>query len=424
MIEKTLLNEFVKSARFDQADDSCYFVPEVDENPCQGADSEGLSYLEPMPSCRGGVGLDYDQIGAVLGKGEHSRWVTVGDELRKTAGCMKTALKFERVNDGVTFYNFIKCWRWMCSECGKKYGRIHLKRISRIISRVARVFKENCSGNYDGQDIDISKGVLDLRQLVFTVPMEIRDYFVTRKDIQGYLKLTERVVRKEFPKKHTIRYFHAFGEKSGGLYNPHANFHIFEYMKTELKLSPEKLQSIKDRYVAALSAYILQVHGKKIRSEVWKKIDIHYQFLEGDKAYQRKSFNADSGKYDMVKIEGLKLIMHRIEYMSRPWPGAGVLKKIRDNEYFLRLFVVEMKGFCYITNCGEWKVRDSNRKEEREEMEGLAGGRLRICRDKENHIVYVSREEFNLMYMEKDYEELSDGFYQINGVEKKKRKKS
>lgn len=425
MIEKTLLDEFVKGARFDQFSDEDVFVPEVDEKPAPTVDLEPLSYLEPKPSCMGGVGLDFDKIGAVIGKGERSKWVTVGDEFRKASGCMKTALKFERVKDGVTFYNFIKCWRWVCSECGKKHGRIHRKRVSRIISRVARVFKEHCMEGYEGEDIDVSKGVLDLRQLVFTVPMEVREYFMTRKDMQAYLRLCERVVKKEFPNKHIIRYFHAFGEKSGGLYNPHANFHIFEYLKTALKLSPEKLKSIKARYVSALSAYILQVHKKKVSEKVWEKIDIHYQFLEGDKVYRRKDYNAELGRYEPVEVEGIKLIMHRIEYMSRPWPGYAVIDKIKNNEYLLRLFVVEMKGFCYITNCGAWKIQDGNRKEERQEMEEKAEGRLRICRDNEGHILYISREEFNLLYKDNDYKELSDGFYEIvnEGRKKKKEKK-
>ena len=72
------------------------FVPEEEE--CEA----GLAYLESMPSCRGGVGegatvkgLDYDKIGAFLGK--NRKWVSVGDELRKSGGCNQTALALRGV---------------------------------------------------------------------------------------------------------------------------------------------------------------------------------------------------------------------------------------------------------------------------------------------------------------------------------------
>lgn len=398
------------------------FVVEMDDENCEQAlEIAGQSYLETKPSCIGG-GLDFDRIGAILGKGEKSRWVSVGDEVRKASGCNRTALKFERVKDGVTFYNFIKCWRWICSRCGSKHGKIHKKRVARIIGRLVRVFKENCVEGYEGNSIDVTKGVIDLRQLVFTTPMEIREYFMTRKDIKAYNRMCERIVRKEFPDKDVIRYFHAFGDKDKGLYAPHTNFHIFEYMKTGLKLSPAKLKSIKARYVSALQAYILQVYGKKINDSVWNKIDIHYSFVEGDKVYKRKSYNADRGQYEMTDVEGLKLLFHRVEYMARPCPGYANFDKIKKSEYLLRLFVVEMKGFSYITNCGQWKIKDINRKEEHKELEGQAGGRLKICRDSEGHIVYISRDEFELLYKNNDYKELSDGFYEIVNEGKKKKK--
>lgn len=401
--------------------DDDVFVVEMGDEECEtGLELGGLSYLEPMPSSIGG-GLDFDKIGAILGKGEKARWVSVGDEIRKSTGCNKTAIKFERVHDKAILYNFIKCWRWICSKCGAKGGRIHMKRVSRIIERLVRVYKESLTEGYEGNTIDISKGVLDLRQLVFTMPMEIREYFMARKDIKAFNRMCERIVRKEFPDKYTIRYFHAFGDKDKGLFAPHVNFHMFEFQKTGLKLPMSKINSIKSRYVSALQAYLLQVHGVTIKNEVWEKIDIHYSFVEGDKTYQRKKFNPETGNYEMTDVEGMKVLLHRIEYMARPCPGYANFDKIKKNEYLLRLFVVEMKGFIYITNCGKWKIKDINRKEEKKELESIAGGKLTLCLDNEKRIIYVTRSQFDTMYEARDYKELSDGFYEI--IEKPRIKK-
>jgi hypothetical protein len=410
----------MREGRFDEAFYDDEFVREecIDE-----ACEKGLSYLEPMPNHMGGVG-DFDQIGGFVGKGEKAHWVTVGDELRKTAGCNKTALKFERVEDGVTFYNFIKCWRWMCDQCGVKGGRIHNKRVSRILGRLVQLFKKNCSESYSSDSIDTAKGVFDLRQFVFTLPIEIRKYFVTRKDIQAFNQICERLIKKLFPDRASLRYFHGFGDKEKGVYNPHVNIHVFELRKKVLKLTAQELKEIKERYVWALRGYILQVYGEKVPEFVWKKIDFHYSFLEGDKLYKRMVYDKETNKRKAVDIEGLKLIFHRVEYMGRPCPGYCNLGAIKGNEFLLRLFVIEMKGFHYITNCGSWKMKDCDRKEERQEIESLAGGRLRLSKDNDGHLIYISRTEFDLLYIEKDYEELSDGFYRINEVEKKKKKKT
>jgi hypothetical protein len=41
----------------------------------------------------------------------------------------------------------------------------------------------------------------------------------------------------------------------------------------------------------------------------------------------------------------------------------------------------------------------------------------------QKRLKYLSRAEFDLQYIKKDYEELAEGFYRIKKVEKKKKKK-
>lgn len=382
------------------------FIEEIDDF------DESLSYLEPRTN-HGGGGLDFDGIGAIYGKGKRAKYITVGDEFRKSAGCGKTALKFQGVDSGVDYWKFIFCYRWICEKCGSKGGRIHAKRFSRLLKRLVQKFKEKSYTAYEGDSIDTTKGVFDLRQFVFTLPMEIRKYFITKSDIQAFNRICERLINKLFPGHASIRYFHGFGDKDKGVFAPHVNIHVFEFEKEILKLTPEEMKDIKERYVKALKAYIRQVHIEAVPESVWKKIDFHYSFLEGDKIYQRRVFDKESARYRMIDVEGLKLIFHRVEYMSRPCPGYANVEALKGQEYFLRLFVVEMKGFHYITNCGSWKIKDGDRKEEKEEMESLAGERLRIAYDNDGHLIYVSRTDFDLLYIEKDYEELSEGFFRI-----------
>jgi len=378
----------------------------------------GVPYLETKPNHGGeGVGLkelNFDEMGAIIGKGENEKWVTVGDEFRKSSGCGKTAMKLEGVKTGSTFFKFIHCFRWFCEKCGSKGGRIHKKRLSRILQRVTKQIREISVIQTCRETIRIGDGTLDLRQFVFTVPMELRKYFMTREDITALNRFPERIVNDDFHGCPSLRYFHAFGDKSKGVYAPHVNIHVFEIFKKLLKIPIEQLQDIRKRYGLALKGYIYQVYKVKVPDEILNKIDIHYSYVEGDKIYERNIFNKDLNEYEKVQVEGHKLIIHRISYMSRPCPGYKDLDSIKGDPDMLALFVVGMKGFHYITNCGSWKMKDNDRKDEAREMEALAGESLRIARDSDGYMIFISKAEFLLTYAPKDYTELSDGFYRVN----------
>jgi hypothetical protein len=110
--------------------------------------------------------------------------------------------------------------------------------------------------------------------------------------------------------------------------------------------------------------------------------------------------------------------------MSRPCPGHEDLEAVKQNINLLKLFVVDMKGYHYITNCGSWKVQDIDRKEELKEDASLVGEPLKIDFDKDGKPKYISRGEFNLKYMPWDYEELTEGFYRIKEKELTGKKKN
>ncbi len=382
-------------------------------------DQEGGSYyLESMTHGIGGYvkngsGLDFDKIGEEVGKAEkRSKYITVGDEVRKASGCGKNALQMEGRETGSTYFRFMYCYRWLCQKCGSKGGLIHMRRMSKLFQRIARIYS-----GFQVQEKGERKAV-NLRQLVFTVPMEVRKYFETRKDIQALCKMCERINSKLFPEKPSIRYFHGFGDKSKGVYSPHVNIHTFEFSECELWLKKEELEDLKYRYKNALKAYIYSVYGVILDESIFDKIDIHYSFLESEKTYKRWVFNKKTGEREEKEIDGLVLIIHRIKYMCSPHPGYADFDAIKQDEKMLRLFVIKMKGFRYIFGCGKWGVVDDKEGIDMEESEALAGEGLRVVYDDQNHIKYITRAEFDLQYREKDYEELSEGFYRIKKVGK------
>jgi hypothetical protein len=266
--------------------------------------------------------------------------------------------------------------------------------------------------------------VFDLGQTVYTVPKELRKYFMSREGISALNRMCERINNKMFSSIASLRYFHAFGDKDKGAFNPHVNIHNFYSSKVELKLTPERLQGLKYRYRSALKAYMYQVYGKRYDDEFWAKIDVYYSFVQGDKEYDRIKIDRETGARKKVRIPGINLIFHRIKYMSRPCPGYTHFDAIKQDKKLIKLFVLDMKGFRYISGCGKWGIDDCNRKEEIKEMVSVAGEKLKLCRDNDGHIEYVDKATFDLLYLEKDLEELCEGFYGVKPVEVKKREKT
>ena len=378
-----------------------------------------VSYLESMPNVLGGS-IDYDEIGEM----KNGKWVSIGSEFRKVSGCNKTGITMRGVISDNTYIKFIKCFRWMCAKCGSKGGRINMKRFSRIIGRVLKdILKISSQKKFD-KNIKLWDVCFDLRQFVFTVPKDLRKYFLSKKGMTALCRMAERIIKKEFPGLPSIRYFHPFGTKQRGEFNPHVNIHSFEIQKEILTLTPEKLKSIKIRWGWAIMAYLRQVEGIILPKEYFENVDIHYSFVESDKAYKRRVWNKEGSHYEMVDIPGMNLLIHRIEYMSRPCPGYEDLEAIKQNLDLLKLFVVDMKGYHYITNCGSWEVQDIDRKEEIKEDATLAGEPLKIDFDKDGKLKYITRGEFNLKYMPWDYEELTEGFYRIKEKELTGKKKN
>jgi hypothetical protein len=391
-------------------------IEEVFEGGWLSDENTEVSYLESMTYIPGGVGVNYDEIGEF----KSGKWVSIGSEFRKVNACGKSAIGLRGRISNDLFFKFIHCYRWMCEKCGSKGGRINRRRFAQIIKKLnTSLLKSRYVKTCDNNLIDLGDGSLDLRQLVLTVPKELRQYFLKKEDITALCRIAERVFKKSFPSIPSIRYFHAFGDKEKGVYNPHVNIHGFEVVKKVLSITPAELNKIKEDWAWGLMGYLSAKKKIFLKKDYLKKVNIHYSFVESDKVYERRRWNKDEKKYELVEIEGLKLLIHRIEYMSRPCPGHEDLEAIKNNVELLKLFIVEMKGYRYVTNCGSWGVKDIDRELEFKEAENLAGEPLRLEYDKEGKPLYITKGAFDMKYRGSDYIELSEGFYRIVEVKRK-----
>lgn len=406
-----VLRSFIEEGAFLELEEELFVHEEEDETAAEG----GNAYLETSAYIGGGQGgvPPLDAIGAVVGRGTKSKYITVADEVKRSSSCGKTALQFTDMLTSDRLYSFIHCGNWLCPRCGKKSGYIHTKRLARILLRLIRKYKAHCSELYQAGSIDLQYGTLNLRQFVFTLPLEVRKYFTTRKALQDFCRIVERLIKKRFPGQASFRYLHLFGDKRPEMWSPHVNIHVFSFEDEDLWLTMDEINEIKASYVKALKAYILEVHGERPDPELWQKIDIHYSYVEGAKTYTRKVKDPKTGKIKESEIPGLKLIMHRITYMARPCPGPVNFDAVKDNEYLLRLCVIEMKGFHYITGCGRWKIDDEDLKAEILAMEEQLKTNLRLDRDAQGNIIFKTMDEITLMYRAGELKNLGNGWYKV-----------
>ncbi len=309
-------------------------------------ENSGCPYPEHNTQNRGGrVGFD-----------------ALESEISKAHQCDKNAIKLLGVMSGLDYYKFISCMKWFCEKCGSKDGRIHKKRMSGILKRMEGILED-----------------IDLRQFVFTIPWEWRQYFKSRNSINSLIKMVERIIKEKYPEKLCIAYFHAFGDKDRSVYNPHVNIHVIENKGQKLKLEKEEIEGLKKKFKKALVGFGCRGN---------EKMNIWYQF------FQTK-----------------EKIIHKLKYMSRPCPGYINYPFVRRNKELSELFVLEMKGFCYIRYFNGFaycKQKDVDRKEEIKEAESLAGEPLKFIKDGE-----ITKSVFDMKYMAWDYEKLSDTFFRI-----------
>lgn len=255
--------------------------------------------------------------------------------------CNITVAEFETSDKLEHYFRRMKCSKWWCPTCGGTNGLLHKQRIEAIYNRLV-------------------PNNIALRQIVFTLPKELRQHFKNRKALDSLLNIVRRLIEREFGvrvsekqtkkgrevkyrlNKGVIAYLHLFG---GGYdfdpfkFNPHINIHIVERKSNlassaDLDLPDEQFSRLRRGYIRALKAYVANEEDLwKNASHIYKKIDmavIDYRT-----------------KYDDNEV------FNAINYMARPL-GHNVFKPLMERKDYKKLhfLMIELKAFRHIRYWG------------------------------------------------------------------------
>jgi len=325
-----------------------------------GNDQNSGPYLDTVSSDGGGAPLTHSIT--TLEKAE--KLLKMEDLWYKSQLCDQVACQFLGATTGRKYFKFIPCLRWFCEECGKKGGRINIKRMSRVLDRLT-----------------LDKANTVLRQAVFTVPGNERVHFRTRPALNALIRMAERIINKRFPDLPSIATLHLFGDKGGTRWHPHVHIISIDRRGCRLQLSPEELAGIREEWRFALQAYVL--HPVKVAN-------VHLSYV---KEYGR--------------------ILQRIRYLTRPMPGPVQYNALKTDIDLLMFCMVDMQGYIfvrYFNGARRKKIEDPTRDEEVEECKNIAG----------ENLVYmlhghISRKNFFAEYGPWNADELSPGFYRVRG---------
>jgi len=317
-------------------------------------------YLDTVSS-HGGVGVQTPVVAA----SDNVENLEIMKELwHRSQLCGKVANKFYGVVSGKKYYKFMPCLKWWCNDCGKKKGRINVKRTSRVLDRIKLDPKNTL-----------------MRQAVFTVPAADTAAFKSRDALGALIRMAERVIRKMFPGLPCVATLHLFGDKGGIRWHPHVHIVIIDKRGQALMLPPEFLEQMRESWRRALQAYVLHPV---------KTINVHISFIE---EYGR--------------------MIHRIRYLTRPMPGPHHYHKLKKDLDLLYFCMVVMKGFMfvrYFNGCRMKGVKDPVPGDVVQECQGVAGEALFFVLHGQ-----ISREDFNSRYGVWNTDELAPGFYRVRG---------
>jgi hypothetical protein len=247
--------------------------------------------------------------------------------LNVVSQCQKSVVWFEGESTGLHYVKKIDCRKHWCPICGGAGGTIHKNRLHSILHRF---------------DVD----EYNLRQLVLTVPENMRETFKDRENLNKLMAAGKQLIEKFFGvpvfdkkghvkkyrlEKGAISYLHIFGDQEIGVYKPHLNIHIVENRSEKLKLSESIINSMRKYWLKKLKQF----------DENIEVVDLFYSFRL-QKAHK----------------------LHALKYMSRAWGP----KDIENQSDELKTFLVrDLSGFQYLrfwgalANCNyrdEFNVQD------------------------------------------------------------------
>lgn len=311
------------------------FCPEDKNNPLESASP----YLEPN-GYDGGVTENKIDL-----------------ELSRAGACRKSYVNLRGEKSDDDYYKRVDCFKWWCPDCGRPGGAIHTDRKAGVYERV-----------------DVDKAYA-LRQLIFTVPSEFRDVFMSKKGGNQLCSAAKRIVMRFFPDRGYIGYFHAFGDRRLGTYAPHVNVHVVELESCRLKISDDKREGINQAWLRALRG--LGCSGLSV-------VNVRYSWRRGRPA-----------------------IMHAVRYMTRPI-GLDHLEYMDDETK--RALVIDMKNYKYLRFWGllsNKKYKEGCMRERISRDEREIGEKLR-------YVGTISSAELFMKYQPgMDMEEVRPGLYRV-----------
>ncbi len=283
--------------------------------------------------------------------------------IRPAEFCRRSARRYEGAVSGRSYFNFFPCRRWWCKECGEIKGPIAKHRVANILEKINIPFDE-----------------LVLRQVVFTVPEELEIEFFSKDALNSLMKMTEKIIKKFFPKKQSYAVLHSFGDRGNFRFRPHVHILVVEKKGCKLLLPDETMQKIRLAWKQALTGYFRRPINN---------IVVHISFA----ARQKQKY-------------------HLLRYVLRPNPGAREAEKLSKMPVFYLSVLTLLDGFRYIRIFNGKHDKDLDKVTDADELKGielLAGEKL----------IYVLHGEmtltmFQMQWKDWEYEVLAPGWYRLN----------
>lgn len=301
----------------------------------------------------------------------------IQDELRKRGLCCQTLQGRRGAKTDSVYWKLLKCYRWFCRTCGKDKGPIHKRRITRVLAKLGG---RSALKDWMGYEI------------IFTVPESERWRFASRRGINQLQGMALRCVKKFFPEKHYLLFFHAFGDDRPGVFHPHVPILILESKSYQrMELPKEVVQGLKDNWSMRLKKFGCRID----------KIDIWSNFF--------------------TKPAHL---FHKIKYNCKLHPGPEDLEEILKSEDLSKLFIASsdekfpsMKGFPYAKYCGKFRDKKGCTAErDLESCTSLLAEEEDESKAREKLLwtgVALTWCEFHCRYKKWDYDIVNDGLFKI-----------
>ncbi len=150
---------------------------------------------------------------------------------------------------GDFYHTKLHCMKFWCPFCGGKGKKINKRRI-KLMSR--KLNKGRTPKNR--AELRAAVGSWLMRQFIFTVPEKDRWRFMSWDGLNKLFGVSNRTTKDLFPGSRVVAYMHTVGDEDITKFKPHVNVHILipKGSGAKLKLTPETLDAVKDRWARGL----------------------------------------------------------------------------------------------------------------------------------------------------------------------------